>query len=124
MKLTNYQIYSFANSYSELFEDAGNIYIPAKANFFLQKNVQALAAAASDIEKAKVDIIKHYGVKDPNTGNITVPDENIEVASAEVNDLFNIEQDIDIKMISINDLANAEFTQAQMQLIMLFIQEA
>ena len=123
MKLTNYQIYNFANSYSELFKDAGNIYIPAKANFFLQKNVQVLAAAASDIDKAKVDIIKHYGVEDPSTGNITVPNENLEVASAEVNDLFNLEQDIDIKMISIDDLANVEFTQAQMQLIMLFIQE-
>jgi hypothetical protein len=123
MKLTNHEIYNFANAYSELFKDSGDIYIPAKANFFLQKNVQVISTAAQEVEKSRLDIIRHYGEEEAETGNIVVPKEKLEEASKELTDLYALEQELDIKFISIDDLANVEFTQSQMQLIMLFIQE-
>jgi hypothetical protein len=124
MKLTNHEIYNFANAYAELFKDSGDIYIPAKANFFLQKNVQVISTAAQEVEKLRLDIIRHYGEEEAETGNIVVPKEKLEEASKELTDLYALEQELDIKFISIDDLANVEFTQSQMQLIMLFIQEA
>lgn len=123
MRLTNYQIYEFANAYSRLFKDAGDIYIPAKANFFLQRNIKALAEAAQEIDKARMDIAAHYGTLNEETQVFSIGPENMPQASKEISDLFNIEQEIDIKKISIDDLADVQFTFAQMQLIMIFIQE-
>ena len=63
MKLTNFTIYDFAMLYQNHFKDF-NKYIPAKANFKLQKNVNTLIAAAEEIDKLRSNVIKQYGEED------------------------------------------------------------
>jgi hypothetical protein len=122
MKFNNQQIYQIANNIlSNL--DGLDIYIPAKANFFIQKNVSALAVAAQEIEKSRLEIAKHYGVLDEGEQQYKIPEDKIEEASKELNDLFSIEQELDIKTFSIEDLGSAEFTPAQMQAIMFMIKD-
>jgi hypothetical protein len=122
MKFNNQQIYQIANdAISNL--DNLNIYIPAKANFFLQKNLQTLAAAAQEIEKSRLEIAKHYGVLDEENQQYKIPEDKLEEASKELNDLFSIEQELDIKTFSIEALGNAEFTPAQMQAMMFMIED-
>jgi putative cell wall-binding protein len=122
MKINNNEIYALANAtLSEL--SNLNIYIPAKANFFLQKNLQTLAAAAQEIEKSRLEIAKHYGVLDESGQQYKIPEDKLEEASKELNDLFSIEQELDIKTFSIEALGNAEFTLAQMQAIMFMIED-
>jgi hypothetical protein len=41
----------------------------------------------------------------------------------ELNDLFSIEQELDIKTFHIDDLGSVEFTPAQMQTIMFMIED-
>lgn len=122
MKLNNQQIYNIANN---VINTLGNLdlYIPAKANFFLQKNMQTLAAAAQEIEKSRLEIAKHYGVLDEEGQQYKIPEDKLEEASKELNDLFSIEQDLDIKTFSIEALGNAEFTPAQMQAMMFMIED-
>ena len=121
MKFNNNEIYQIANN---LISNLGNldIYIPAKANFFLQKNIQTLAGAAEEIEKSRIEIIKHYGILDESGQQYQIPADKMEEASRELNDLFMIEQDLDIKTFSIDSLGNAEFTTAQMQSMMFMIE--
>ena len=121
MKFNNNEIYQIANNLSS---NLGNldIYIPAKANFFLQKNIQTLAGAAEEIEKSRIEIIKHYGILDESGQQYQIPADKMEEASRELNDLFMIEQDLDIKTFSIDSLGNAEFTTAQMQSMMFMIE--
>ena len=122
MKFNNNQIYQIANNVlSNL--DKLNIYIPAKANFFLQKNLQTLAAAAQEIEKSRIEIAKYYGVLDEEGQQYKIPEDKLEEASKELNDLFSIEQDLDIKTFSIEALGNAEFTPVQMQAMMFMIED-
>ena len=122
MQFNNQQIYSLANvTVRELSEL--NIYIPAKANFFLQKNLQTIAAAAQEIDKSRLEIAKHYGVLDEENQQYKIPEDKLEEASKELNDLFSIEQDLDIKTFSIEALGNAEFTPAQMQAMMFMIED-
>jgi hypothetical protein len=45
MKITNFNIYQLANELTSLAKN-DKIYIPAKANFFIQKNINIIAAAA------------------------------------------------------------------------------
>ena len=122
MKINNNEIYSLANtSISEL--DNLDIYIPAKANFFLQKNLQVLAAAAQEIDKSRIEIAKHYGILDEENQQYKIPEDKLEEAFKELNDLFSIEQELDIKTFSIEALGNAEFTPAQMQAMMFMIED-
>lgn len=122
MKFNNQQIYQIANNAISNLDNL-NIYIPAKANFFIQKNISALAAAAQEIEKSRLEIAKHYGVLDEEGQQYKIPDDKLEEASKELNDLFSIEQELDIKTFSIEALGNAEFTPAQMQAMMFMIED-
>ena len=121
MKITNNKIYKIALDFDNLKNI--NTYIPAKANFFLQKNIEKISAAAEDIEKSRLNIAKHYGVFDEQRQQYDIPEEKIEEASKELNDLFSIEQDLDIKTFSIESFGNAEFTPAQMQAMLFMIED-
>ena len=122
MKLTNLTIYQMANTLAPIAND-NKIYIPAKANFFIQRNISKLAAAAQEIEKTRIDIANHYGALDEESGNYKIPDDKMATAAKELQDLFDIEQELDIKKIKIEDLGNAEFTAAQMQSLMIMIDD-
>lgn len=121
MKLNNQEIYQIASQLEELSDM--KIYIPAKANFFIQKNINVIKSAATEIEKTRLNIAQQYGVLDEEKNGYYIPPEHIETANKEVLDLFAIEQELDIKKISIEDLGNVEFTPAQMQSLMFMIEE-
>lgn len=118
MKLTNYTIYTYANALANFNSQA---YIPAKANFFIQKNINLIKAAASEIEAQRINIAKHYG--EPQGDSFTIPPENSAEVEKELADLFQIEQDLDIKQVPIESLGNAEFTTAEMNALMFMIKE-
>lgn len=122
MKLNNEQIYQITNNLLSNLDNL-NLYIPAKANFFIQKNIQLLSAATQEIEKSRLEIAKHYGVLDEENQQYKIPEDKIEEASKELEDLFSIEQELDIKTFSIEALGNAEFTPAQMQAMMFMIED-
>lgn len=121
MKLTNAQIYYGAQNLSSAFSTS--LYLPAKVNFYIQKNSQTLAALAQEIEENRINIIKHYGVSD-NSGNIQVPEDKISEASQEINDLFAIEQDVNILTFSIEAFGDLQLSMEQMNAIMFMIEEA
>ena len=122
MKFNNQQIYQIANNLISNLDNL-NIYIPAKANFFLQKNLQTLAAAAHEIEKSRLEIAQHYGVLDEENQQYKIPVDKVQEANKELEDLFSIEQELDIKTFSIEALGNAEFTPAQMNAMMFMIED-
>ena len=122
MKLNNQDIYQIAVNINNNLDNL-NIYIPAKANFFLQKNIQVIAAAGQEIEKARVDILKHYGVLNNDGSSYTIPEGKKENVYKEFEDLFAIEQELDIKTFSIEAFGDTQFTPAQMQTIMFMIEE-
>jgi parvulin-like peptidyl-prolyl isomerase len=122
MKILNYNLYQMVEGLTSLSND-NKIYIPAKANFFIQKNISILAAAAQEIEKARLDIAQHYGEMSEETGSYKIPEDKMEIVQKELNDLFNIEQEIDIKKIKIEDLGDAQFTSSQMQTLMIMIDD-
>ena len=122
MLFNNQQIYQIAQNLFDNLDNL-NIYIPAKANFFIQKNISVFADAAQEIEKSRLEIGKHYGELDEAGQQYKIPKEKMEEASKELDDLFSIEQELDVKTFSIEALGNAEFTPAQMQAIMFMIED-
>lgn len=119
-KFTNNEIYTIASSRD--FENF-NSYIPAKANFAIQKNFKTLSDAAQEIEQARLNVIKHYGELDENGSMYNISNENTPIVNKELNELFNVEQELDIRTFNIEDLGKAEFTPSQMQIIMFMIED-
>lgn len=122
MKMTNNEIYNIANNLLEAFND-NNQKLPVKVNFFLQKNKKVLLNLAQEIEEERISIAQNYGKLDSESGNYSVNLEHIEAAKQDLNNLFNIEQDVNIAKINYNDLdPNMELTTAQMEALMFMIE--
>ena len=121
MKLSNYIIYNAAQKINSAFTQKSQ-YLPAKINFFIQKNAQTLTLAAEEIEKNRISIIQHYGVSDPESGNVEVPEDKVAEASKELEDLFSIEQDLPIHMIDIDKFGDIELSLEQMNAIMFMVE--
>ena len=122
MKLKNNQIYTYAQAITDAFTDKDQ-YLPIRISFFIQKNKATLVSLAQDIEDARIKIIKNYGKANEETGTYTIPEENVAKANEEINNLFEIEQEVNIYFINFNDLPeDVSITTAQMEALMFMIQ--
>lgn len=122
MKMTNNEIYFRANQLLEAFQD-GDQKLPIKINFYLQKNKSALVSLAQEIEKTRMEIAQSYGELNDELNQFIIPPEKMTEISKELNDLFNLEQDVNIYMINIDSLSDDyDMTTAQMEAIMFMIE--
>ena len=121
MKLTNNEIYIYAQNLMMAFEDKEQK-LPIKISFYLQKNKNTLLQLAQDIEQTRLEIARSYGELDEETSQYIIPPEKMEEASKELNDLFNLEQDVQIYTINIDSFGDdLTITTAQMEAIMFMI---
>lgn len=121
MNLYNKNIYSRAQ---ELNVFSGfNKSLPVRIGFFLQKNIRILIEAATEIEQAKMSIAAQYGKLNESQTGYDVPPENVEIVNQELNDLFNLEQDLPIHIFKLSDFDGIELTYQQMSAIMFMIEE-
>lgn len=121
MKMTNNEIYVYTRQLVEAFQD-GEQKLPIKVNFYLQKNKNTLLALAQDIEKARLEIAQNYGTLDEAGEQYQIPNEKLAEVSKELEDLFNLEQEVNIYKINIDSLSDdLTFTTAQMEAIMFMI---
>ena len=89
MKLTNTQIYNHAQKLHRVFQDP-SLYLPARVNFYIQKNKSTIITLGEEIDKARMAIFEHYG-EPTEDGMINVPPERVADAQKELNELFEIE---------------------------------
>lgn len=122
MKMTNNEIYAHARQLMEAFQD-GDQKLPIKVNFYLQKNKSTLISLAQDIEQARIGIAQAYGVLDESGEQYQIPDEKIAEASKELEDLFALEQDVNIYTIKADSLDDdLTLTMAQMEALMFMVE--
>ena len=121
MKLTNNEIYTYANQLVGVFNDE-NQKLPVKINFYLQKNKNLLVELAQDIERERLDIAKSNGTLDPEKGQYSIDPDKIESVQKELTDLFNLEQEVNIYKINIDSLSDdLTLTTGQMEALMFMI---
>lgn len=121
MKLTNNQIYTYATELVAAFQDSTQK-LPIKVNFYLQKNKETLIAMAQDIEKARIDLLNNYGTLDNENNRFTLDPDKIEIASKELEDLFNLEQEVNIYKVSIDNFGDdIVLTTGQMEALLFMI---
>jgi hypothetical protein len=122
MKLTNNKIYAYANSLLAEFGNSADMKLPVKINFYLQKNIQTLKALAMEIEQSRLEIVQQYGELTDDNNAYLIPANKIAEAQKELNDLFTLEQDVQIYTINIDTLSDdLMLTMSQMEALMFMI---
>lgn len=122
MKLSNSTIYYSAMLLTETLQKIDQKF-PIRINFYLQQNVNTLMTASREIEQAKMSIAAQYGKLNESQTGYDIPPENVEIANRELNDLFNLEQDLPIHIFKLSDFDGIELTYQQMSAIMFMIEE-
>lgn len=121
MTMTNLEIYSLAMAMNEAFKD-GSQYLPVKVNFFIQKNKSTLLTLAQDIDNARIAIAQSYGTIDHKSNQFVIPEDKVDVANSEISNLLAIEQDVDIRKVSVDIFPDdISLTTAQMEALMFMI---
>ena len=120
IKMNNGMIYQYALTLNEVLND-NDLQMPVAVIFSIEKNKQTLMAVAQDVEKYRMDIIKKYGKE--VDGNYNVPQDKIEIANKELQDLFSIEQEGNIYKFNIEDLGDIKLTSNQMNAILFMIED-
>lgn len=120
MKMNNGMIYQYALTLNEALNN-NDLQMPVAVIFSIEKNKQTLMTVAQDVEKYRMDIIKKYG--EEVDGNYNVPQDKIEIANKELQDLFSIEQEINIYKFNIEDLGDIKLTSNQMNAILFMIED-
>lgn len=123
MKLTNTQIYLYAQKLNNVFQNT-NIFLPARINFYIQKNKNTILALSEEIEQIRINIFQKYGENTEN-GLLVIPPEKIQAAQQELDDLLAIEQEVNILKFSIEKFTDdISLSMEQMEAIMFMIEEA
>ena len=123
MKLTNAEIYQMAVSLQTYFNDGATM-LPIKVNFYIQKNKTALYNLAKEIEEARMAILNKYGKLNSETNEYEFDEANSQLASTELQDLYNLEQDVIIYMVDIDNFGDdLQLTQRQMETLMFMVNE-
>ena len=124
MVMTNKEIYIAADLLSQQFQkNTANIQLPVKINFFLQKNINLILKMGQEIENARIDIAKQYGILDSDNSFYSIPEDKEEFVNHELNDLFNLTQEVNIHKLKLNDFENINLSFDQMSAILFMIDE-
>lgn len=128
VKLTNRD---WSNSYRALVALANERLRP-RVNYTITKNLKALEAQNTLIEESRQDLIKEHAAKD-DTGNVKTKDDGsvifedkeAEEAFAEgAKELFETEEELDIRQVKLSDFGDVELPAALFIVLDWMIDEA
>ena len=98
--LTNLEIYTTAQALMESITT--DINLPVKVGFYIQKNMKKMTELAQEIEKSRMEIFDKYGEKDEENNQYKFDKSVQEQVQKELNDLFDLTQDVKTNMLELN----------------------
>lgn len=122
---TNLDIYNKAMALVEAFntKEGKELNYPVKINYYLQKNIKAFVDAATEIEEKRIEIVQKYGNKKENSEEYIIPEEKMDEAGKELQDFFELEQEIPVSMLKLDWFDNIDMTAEQVSAISFMIEE-
>lgn len=123
MLMKNIEIYDAATKLASAFGDDG-LQLPMKLNFYLQKNKKVLMELSTEIEEARIKIAATYGDLNEEGTQYIIPEEKIEAASKELDDLFGLKQEVHIYTVQMDQIPDhVELSTSQMEAMLFMIVE-
>ena len=120
-QMTNAKIYELANLLISSF--SGDLILPVKVSFYLQKNMAKIIEMGREIEQIKMDIFNKYGELDESGEQYTFSEENAIIANQELKDLMDIVQEVSINTLTLDLFENIELSNKQIAAISFMIEE-
>lgn len=120
MIMTNNEIYNHAANLATFYLEER---MPVRINFFLQKNILIIQNLAKEIDAERLTIAQAFGEINADGTAYNIPPEKMAEAQKELNDLFALEQDVQIHKFDLEDFADIELTMQQLSAIMFMIEE-
>ena len=121
LTLKNSKLYSLANDALTKMDD--NVKFPAKSMFYIQKNMNIFIALARELDDARTKILERYGTLDETQDRYSIEKEEFPTLQQELDDLFNLEQEVKIYPISLDSLGDVTLNNSQMRLIEIMVEE-
>ena len=121
VKFTNAQIYELLNKLDKAFTE-DNIYFPVRFNYYFVRNASKLEEQVKNIDLARNVIINHYATVKGDKYQFS-SQEDLDKANKEINELFTLEQELQIDMVDLAIIEEMQLTVDQMEAIMLMIKE-
>lgn len=113
--LTNLEIYTTAQALMENITTDMNL--PVKVGFYIQKNMKKMTELAQEIEKSRMEIFDKYGEKDEENNQYKFDKSVQEQVQKELNDLFDLTQDIKTNMLELDWFDDIDLTANQIAAI-------
>lgn len=113
--LTNLEIYTTAQALMENITTDMNL--PVKVGFYIQKNMKKMTELAQEIEKSRIEIFDKYGEKDEENNQYKFDKSVQEQVQKELNDLFDLTQDVKINMLELDWFDDIDLTANQIAAI-------
>lgn len=123
VSLTNDFIYKIVDEIEEAFHKDTR-YFPARINFYIQKNVNALKKLKEEIHETREKMILHYGTYDAETGYCSIPPENVKSLNDEIKELMEITQDVSLHLLPLEWLDVLDLSFPQMEALMFMIDDS
>lgn len=113
--LTNLEIYTTAQALMENITTDMNL--PVKVGFYIQKNMKKMTELAQEIEKSRMEIFDKYGEKDEENNQYKFDKSVQEQVQKELNDLFDLTQDVKTNMLELDWFDNIDLNANQIAAI-------
>lgn len=120
--MKNLEIYNLANALLEGFQD-NSMTLPVKVNFYFQKNMNAIVEMAQDIDKSRIAIFDKYGKRDEENNQYTFDPSVTDQVNQELQDLFELEQEVKINLLKLDWFDKVELTSQQVAAITFMIED-
>lgn len=113
--LTNLEIYTTTQALME--NITTDINLPVKVGFYIQKNMKKMTELAQEIEKSRMEIFDKYGEKDEENNQYKFDKSVQEQVQKELNDLFDLTQDVKTNMLELDWFDDIDLTANQIAAI-------
>lgn len=123
MIYTNRDIYALNNLFSKMDFHLKDQHLPAKIYYCIEKNKKIFHAIHNEIEQTRLYIARYYGNIDEETGVVSINEPYLSKATQELDDLFNVTQEIELLYISLLSLRNYFFTFEEMSVLEIMIND-
>lgn len=121
--MNNQEIYETTIKLNKFFGNNNEIFLPIKVNYSIQYNLNTLMSISRIIEKSRNSIGEKYGSFSSEDKGYNIDPDKIKLAEKEMNNLMEIEEKVEIKTISLQDISDIQLSSAQMQALLFMIEE-
>ena len=114
--MTNQEIMELYYGLDNIFKK-DDLRFPAKVSFALLRDWRLIDPIIQDLERARFDILSAHGALQEQDGNqVFIPNDlaSAQIIEKELDDLFSVENNIDLYKIPISDIENMELSMQEL----------